>query len=70
MGCMGILKPDSQILRLQCVCVAYFFHTVIGSERSSGCGPAVRSRSGGVAAVQLSFPHRVYFCCAACAELK
>ncbi len=32
-----------------------------------GCGPAVHSRSGAAAAVQLSLPHRVYFCCAACA---
>ncbi len=46
---------------------------VNGSESvhtARGCSPAVRSRSGAAAAVQLSFTHRVYFCCAASTELK
>ncbi len=46
---------------------------VNGSESvhtARGCSPAVRSRSGAAAAVQLSFTHRVYFCCAATTELK
>ncbi len=42
-----------------CICLKEESHT------ACGCGPAVRSRSGAAAAVQL-----VYFCCAACAELK
>ncbi len=67
------LTPDSHILRLQCVCVAFFSALMLMDQSvhtARGCGLAVRSRSGTSAAVQLSFPHIVYFFCAACAELK
>ncbi len=30
-------------------------------QTAHGCGPEVHSKSGAAAAVQLSFPHRVYF---------
>ncbi len=32
--------------------------------------PCIRAFTLHAVAVQLSFPHRVYFCCAACTELK
>ncbi len=58
-------------VRLRCV----FFSTpmLMDLKRSHLHAVAVRpvrSRSGASAAVQRSFPHRVYFCCAARAELK
>ncbi len=49
---------------------ACFTHTPLTDQSvhtARGCGPAVCSRSG---AFQRSFQHRVYFCCAARAELK
>ncbi len=57
----------SRLFHTYSVCRAFavriFFRTHVN-------GPVVRSRSGASAAVQRSFPHRVYFCCAARAELK
>ncbi len=69
------VTPGSHILRLWCVCGVYLFSAhVNGSECSHtahGCSPAERSRSSASAAVmQRSFPHGVYSCFAARAELK
>ncbi len=64
------VMPVSHILRLRCVFFSAPMLTDQSIHTACGCGPAVRSRSGVSAAVQRSFPHRVYFCCAARAELK
>ncbi len=68
------VTPGSYILRLWCVCGVYFSAPMLTDQSvhtAHGCSPAERSRSSASATVmQRSFPHGVYSCFAARAELK
>ncbi len=66
-----------RVFQTYSVCSAYavrIFSTPmlpnLSIHTACGCCPAVHSRSCASAAVQRSFSHRVYFCCAAGNELK